>query len=96
MGSDEDLAEASTLRAIERTIVAVVIAKQGCKSTELATELAPEITAGPLTKAVERLRDSGALIEIEYVLPSMPWRVKSFLLPGDTNLKVSGPAATEL
>lgn len=80
--------------AIDQQVLAVIIAKQGCKTTELAAQLAPEVTAGPLTKSIERLVDSGDLIEIEYTLPTMRWRVKSFLLPGETSLTVKGPAAT--
>ena len=65
-------------------ILDLVTSKQGCKATELAVEIA--------TKAdidlVQTLVTEGRLVEIEYVLPNMPYRIKSFLLPKDTQIRV--------
>ena len=77
----------------KQAIIEVINNHQGCKSTE--------IPAGLLKKSVESIFDYGIsnlleelvredkVIEIEYTLPNMEYRIKSFYLPAKTNYKVT-------
>lgn len=74
------------LRATIRTLIlAHVIDVQGCKATELAKavskQLAGNLTENEITEELNKLVAAHELIEIEYTLPEMPYRLKSFYLP---------------
>lgn len=68
--------------AVDR-IVEQVENMQGCKATELAAEvsLISVFAEHRHTDLVEEAIRSGRLIELEYALPEMSYRMKSFLLP---------------
>ena len=74
----------------EDVIASKVKSLNGCKSTELVSH--PEIallrTFTP--DLIDKLVNKGDLIEIEYVLPDFPWRIKSFLLPKGTKIMING------
>lgn len=72
-----------TREEAKRLVVETVEGLQGCKATELAAcrELVPLFLEIPLVILLEELVREGQLVEIEYVLPALPDRVKSFLLP---------------
>ena len=67
--------------------VSLVEAYQGLKSTELVAKLGE---AGfhdvSWPEVFEALVKKGRLTEVEYTLPAMPYRVKSFYMPGGTNV----------
>jgi len=65
-------------------ILNLVISKQGCKATELAVEIAGKADFELISKLVIERR----LVEIEYILPYMPYRIKSFLLPKNTQTRI--------
>ena len=66
----------------KRLIVKVVANVQGCKATELAANTAIALGVGQdLPKYLEELVRDDELIELEYTVPSIPYRLKSFLLP---------------
>jgi hypothetical protein len=72
-------------------IVYMVASKQGCKATELVAdkEVLPVIPAGfDIPKLIQELVWEQKLVEVEYSLPDMEWRCKSFLLPGKTEVRV--------
>ena len=76
-------------------ILKVVSSSQGIKNVDLAlkvlTELLPssEFKAEQVMEELEKLVNEGEVIEIEYVLPEMNYRIKSFYLPKGTKLYVN-------
>jgi len=65
------------------------VAEKGVKATELIAESMQAMqTAGidftNLMPTIDELVANGDLIEIEYSLPSMPYRIKSFYFPKGT------------
>lgn len=67
----------------------------GMKSVELMTRIAFNLKDDPKFRDVmsdeiitelELLIQSGEIIEIDFIVPQMPYRVKSFLLPKGTRL----------
>ncbi len=76
----------------------LVIAKQGIKMTELMAckELEPLYPDFDAIELVEQLIACDRLVEIEYTLPGMlNFRIKSFLLPGGTNIALKIRVNTE-
>lgn len=70
-------------------IARTVASKQGCKATELVS--IPDIVMATtkdtdITNLIEQMVADGELVEVEYVLPNLQFRVKSFLLPAGTKL----------
>ena len=81
---------------IRQEITKLVTERQGCKATELAVVavrcLINRIDARELDKIpdlIEQMVKEGELLEVEFVLPMMDWRCKSFLLPKGTEVKLS-------
>ncbi len=74
-------------REAKDMIVEAVESKQGCKATELTA--IPEIVLGVgdnLVPYIYELVEEGRLVEVEYTVPSVPYRLKSFLLPQGTEI----------
>ena len=71
----------------DKLVCQVVEEKQGCKATELAADVRIATAGRDLPEAIERLVEKGELLEIEYVLPTLNFRIKSFLLPKGTEIK---------
>ncbi len=71
---------------IEDLICKIVEEKQGCKVTELAAD--PRVAIGGINflTALKHVIDSGLIVEVEYVLSNMDYRIKSFLLPKGTRI----------
>lgn len=69
-------------------IVELVTRKQGCKMIEIICDRKIHALECNPEKLVEELVDEGKIIEVEYVLPEMTYRVKSFLLPVGTTITV--------
>jgi hypothetical protein len=75
----------------KQIIVETIQSVQGCKGTELITKVAennPEIFSGDwsIPELVEDLVNEERVAEIEYSLPGMEYRAKSFYLPAQTNV----------
>lgn len=85
--------------AVKKMIAEIVANIQGCKATELAVHVAQHVT-NPTTRQqifdsnfdfpdlLQEMITEGMLVEVEYVLPSMNYRCKSFLLPAGTQVNV--------
>lgn len=72
-------------------IVGIISSSQGCKATDLAVELAMmEFGENDPLELLNELVKENRIIEIEYVLPQMGFRVKSFYLPVGTEIRVLG------
>ena len=84
---------------LEQDIIETVMNMQGGKVTEVIVNLpercfrSPDVDdniAEDIVQTIDSLVRRGHLVEIEYVLPSMDYRIKSFLLPADTNVTLRG------
>jgi len=79
-----------TFEEFKQVIVDTVTDVQGCKATELiahvAGRLEEEFPQHDFMRALNELLESGELEEVEYVLPQMDYRTKSFLLPKNTQI----------
>jgi hypothetical protein len=78
-----------TDKEIGDKLVELVSSCQGLKSVELVVRLLSDETfkyVGDrnIVEILDSLVLEKRLIEICYVLPSMPYRIKSFYLPGDS------------
>ena len=74
---------------VKNRIVEIVTEKQGCKATELCAikELIFK-DCKPIPELIDELIEEERIFEIEYVLPAMNYRIKSFLLPAETQIKM--------
>ncbi|MCH8860496.1 MAG: hypothetical protein IH843_05095 [Thaumarchaeota archaeon] len=66
--------------------------KQGCKMTELAAEIdlieeAHNKNVNFVDEIYGMIRD-GELVEVEYILPNIDYRIKSYLFPDGTDVKI--------
>ena len=70
-------------------IAEVVRNKQGCKATELVcVELLLEVFEAFGIEIIYEAVKVGSIREVEYILPDMNYREKSFLLPAGTEIVV--------
>lgn len=81
------------LEEIKKFVVRIVEARQGIKGVELATKLAGEffhynLEGTVITGILELLVEEGSILEIEYVLPQLEYRVKSFYLPKGSTVRI--------
>lgn len=78
---------------IDDVIMDIVTEAQGMKATELVVEVARQLHGAGLKQedipaAFERLVIQNKLVECEYVLPSMDYRLKSFYMPAGTKATI--------
>lgn len=80
---------------VKNRIVDIVNNVQGLKVTELVVKLMEVLREENLeyvlhehsvTILVDELVKEGELVEVEYILPGMLYRIKSFLLPANTQV----------
>lgn len=78
-------------------VVEIVKENPGIKSTELAAKLtikkcenSLKVEGHEIVKAIDEAVTEGLILEIEYVLPSMPYRIKSVYFPANTKLMFKG------
>lgn len=81
-------------KKIEQTIIDIINEHQGSKATLVAALVADRCTKyihqpQDVIDAIDRLVNEGRIVEVEYVLPSMTYRIKSFLLPASTMVLTS-------
>ena len=69
-------------RATRDRILQVVIGEQGCKAVSLVVQVRHANTLVVLSEMI----GNGEIVEVEYTLPSMPDRLKSFLLPAGSTV----------
>ncbi len=76
---------------IENKILDIVTASQGLKGVDLTLRVMSndlQVTSNELFDIIFDLIEKGDLVEIEYELPSMGYRTKSFILPRGTKVNV--------
>ncbi len=80
--------------AIKDLVSKTVNEHQGIKATELVVLVVQQCSEFPFKheefeNAVSELVEEGEIVELEYTLPSMDYRVKSYYLPKGTVIEVS-------
>lgn len=88
------------LKEVKDFIVHIVEARQGIKGVDLGAKLAGEffhynLEGNVIIGILEMLVIEGRILEIEYVLPKMDYRVKSFYLPAGTIVRPPSQLAKE-
>lgn len=77
---------------VKQLICTMVEESQGCKATELVCRIAElhdeELMSFDITFLIQELVDAKELVEVEYTLPNVSYRLKSFLLPKGTEAKI--------
>ena len=78
-------------------VVEIVKENPGIKSTELAAKLTIKkcennlkVEGSEIVKAIDDAAKEGLIIEMDYILPSTPYRIKSIYFPADTKLTLKG------
>lgn len=77
---------------LKEAIIKVVEGYQGLKATELVVKIfdvIPPSESPKILDAIWELVEAGEIIEINYILPQMDYRTKSFLLPKGTTVRLS-------
>lgn len=79
---------------VENMITEIVNSAQGLKATELVVKLVPcmasagwDVESEEIMSKIDKMVSDKTLVIVRYVLPSMPYREKMFLLPKGTELK---------
>lgn len=75
---------------LKQAIVEEVNQLRSCKTIELVTALVESLSEWcgehDLLDVIDEMIISGQLVEVQYVLPDMDYRVKSILFPGGTEI----------
>ncbi len=83
------------MKNLKERIIEIVTEKQGLKATELAAVLGqdPKVfeSSTTITDLILELVRERRLVEVEYVLPHLGYRVKSFLLPAESQVRTTAP-----
>jgi hypothetical protein len=78
---------------LKQKIVDIITEVQGCKATELSTKLTIDVLNAleihDLPTVLAELLHERRLVEVEYVLPNLSFRAKSFLLPAGVEVKIN-------
>jgi hypothetical protein len=84
-----------TKEELKDKIVELITEVQGCKATELVTksqfnlDMIRALEVYDLPTVLAELLHERRLIEVEYVLPQLNFRAKSFLLPAGVEVKIN-------
>lgn len=91
-------------KTLKDLIAKLVSDRQGLKGTELAMLVSAKVHEDPAYShlsvsgdssvddylhCLKEMVDNEDLVEVEYVLPNMKYRTKSFYLPKDTQVEIS-------
>lgn len=78
-------------------VLEIVKENPGIKSAELAAKLTIKkgennlkVEGSEIVKAIDDAAKEGLILEMEYILPSIPYRIKSVYFPADTKLMFKG------
>jgi hypothetical protein len=74
------------MNTLDEAIVQFVTESQGCKLIEAIAQLSHEYPGQDVAAAIERLIRDKKLVAVNYVLPTMTYRTKTFLLPMGTEI----------
>lgn len=75
---------------VKKHILQIIIDKQGLKATELIAEMTVGIINNfDIPSIIDELVFENAIVEIEYIIPTINYRIKSYLLPSNTKISVN-------
>jgi len=78
------------MMTIKETVKEIVNKSQGLKAVELSmrvlTETKYDVKSEDIIKTIEDLVREGEIVELEYILPQMDYRIKSIYFPKGTNI----------
>lgn len=86
-----------TKKQVRERLLRYITERQGAKGTELIADLfnralnnkeIKSIADANIPEMLETLVAEGRIVEVEYRLPLMAWRVKSFYLPKNTEVRL--------
>lgn len=77
-----------TEQQVREEIVKFVREKYHATSGEIVAAVGPECLEHNLADLLERMVDDGDLVETEFVLPDMHYRIKSIYFPKGTSVQV--------
>jgi len=80
-----------TKQEAKTALVEKVAFYQGIKAVQLVADLTPDLIDFDIPLLLEELVSENKLIEIEYALPNMNWRLKSFYFPAGTAISIRKP-----
>lgn len=88
------MASPVTNEDMKNLLAETVIAVQGIKATELCAreEIVRATGDFDVPSLLDELVKEGRLVEVEYVLPQMEWRAKSFYLPAGSTGRILSKA----
>ena len=72
---------------LSQRIIDLITSQQGIKAVDLTVKLATEfldVTNSEIIDVIMKLLSSGDIIELQYTLPHMQYRVKSIYFPKGT------------
>lgn len=75
---------------LKNAMIQMVEDHQGMKSVDLVVNMINHFPNSRIkfNEWIPELIEKGELVEVEYILPSMDYRVKSFLLPKGTKVRM--------
>ncbi len=79
---------------MKQKILDIINSRQGVKAVELVLAIMDDVNPIRFNQdefhlALNELIEFGEIIEIEYILPNIEYRVKSFYLPKGTKFEIS-------
>lgn len=77
---------------VRASVTHIVNIAQGIKGVDLSVRLAtehPEATGDEILSCIFDMISEGELVEVEYELPLMTYRTKSFILPRGTSININ-------
>lgn len=82
-----------TREQLKDRIYNIIVNLQGCKATELVLkfdrEMLETLEVIDLSTVLTEMMHDQKIIEVEYELPELNWRSKSFFLPFGTEVRIN-------
>jgi len=80
-----------TAEQAKERLLEKIVGLQRLKGTEICSipELVIDLQGFDIPELLNEMVKEGQIMEIEYVLPEMNWRVKSFYLPAGTEARIA-------
>lgn len=74
--------------SLAKNVLETIKENPGIKSTELAIKVAEKskVNAGEFMEIIDALVSIGEIVEIEYTMPLMEYRIKSIYFPKESNV----------
>lgn len=74
--------------SLTKNVLETIKENPGIKSTELAIKVAEKskVNAGEFMEIIDALVSIGEIVEIEYTMPLMKYRIKSIYFPKESNV----------